>query len=453
MRSSKLIIVATVAVPALLILTLALRFKADVAAAAPAETQLAAVGDGARPPTLALAPAASPASPASAAAGRGPIIGFNLGYATGVIDIGADDASVTLKPSAQRALDAIQRDGFSDVRVMGLFSAAYVQRQGRNVFPALPASAVQLLTDRGLRVLINIDSLPFLDQKRENGKWVVDSFAYRKLPGTDDGPDDDGGMQELDTRLHAFIDELARRKLMDKVSFELFNEPDGAKFFSGTVNEYSQILHEYVKVFRSVSPAIPNDRLLISGFTSSLVLDYSNYNALDLGEYAGRVAAFRRFLFDLPKDPELSSLPLSFHWYPRNRIRGAAPERDPSKDIDSRVPVRAGSWVTEFNVTASMMSTYRDGFTVKGKHQPGYRETHAFSRDMQRLLDYANAKELAGIYVFKLTNNDDAGQARANGAARLELGLFDENGCPQEEYGELISVLHKTTTAVAGCAH
>lgn len=297
--------------------------------------------------------------------------GFNIHY---LVDANKFD----------KAYERIQKDSFTRIRAFEPFTKSISADFDEGVVK------IKHIQNYGFDLLLSFSNFPYdealVEQNKSNEIAKKYSHFTNRFP-----PNNKVGYQSA---LKNFLDKLQKEGALQKLSFEIGNEPDAERYFWGSAEDWKQItdaIHSTLKPYKRP--------LMCCGFTSGLIFS--------------EVPERKVFLDYLNSKDFPETIDFSYHVYMKNSFGETNLEN--SKTDKSR-----GGIITEFGL-----------FTSFSENNEKLNNSDFYMCSMAELLEFTYINNIETVYLFPLmdTKNNST-----------KLGYFDSNGLPKQCYLNLLLI-------------
>ncbi|MBO9699278.1 MAG: hypothetical protein J7604_03660 [Sporocytophaga sp.] len=304
--------------------------------------------------------------------------GFNLGYLARI-------------KSSEVALNKISSSGqFKYIRIYEPF--------GRTLYNNFDDiySKINQITSKGFTLLISLSDYPYesevksdINEKYEyeglNDEAIEKIYRYsNRYPPAD--------LNKYKVYLNKFLSGLQNKNLLDKVYFEIGNEPDSKKYFWGTPEQFEEIRNETVKILNQY-----NTKIICCGYTASLLTSTPDDRR-------------KKYIESIKRKNSINHPPLSFHIYFNSNNQ--------NRDFDTITStyIKNGT-ITEYGI----FSKITDQTVNKNKIYNSSEYMYWFGK----LLNFTYKNDILRVFLWKLA--DDPSQ-------KGMPGYFDGKGYEKENY-------------------
>jgi len=328
-------------------------------------------------------------------------IGFNVGYFSAFKDL----------KSFKTPFETIRQDGFVHLRAIDPW------RKDKVSYKKV-ADVLETITDQGFHFLLGLSNYPYAANKARVKPFVEKMAAhpeYQKYKGKTKEelekqvtnktswtnrfpPEDMGNYKKYLTR---FCEELDKRGVMEKMSFEIGNEPNALFYYWGSVKEFTEILRLSYDVLKDY-----NSEVMCCGFVARQIRS---------GEHNPK-SRFYQFTYNEPLFE--NKVLLSYHLY-----MGKSDNDWVGFDTIQHNRL-ANSVITETNAFVNMTNSSQK----LAKNNSPY-----FVYKMAQLLAFAYKNDVKRIYFHKLKDQPEQHKRGRN-------GFFDIEGNPKPSYDFLVKI-------------
>lgn len=301
------------------------------------------------------------------------------------VEIGMNAGPLGETRRFRKALNAIRKDGFTDIRVYEPFTKRMVPYKDK------VTDYMDSLVNDGFKVLLSLNNYPY--------PWLKDSvnepdYITRSRKFTNRFPPD---LKQYETFLISILDEFSKRGILKDLIIEIGNEPDADLFFWGTPVQFMEIYHLTYRIIKKY-----NLDAYCCGFTSQLLTNPQGKRL----EYIK--------LFNKDSLVKSGKVKLSYHYYSYTH-QGYSTLRNAGLDS-----IRGGLF-TEFNIATKITE---DNFHKE------FNSSYYVS-ELVKLLEFSYQNDVKTIYLFNLMDNEDK---------EGKMGHFDIHAKPKPAYLNVLKI-------------
>ena len=299
--------------------------------------------------------------------------GFNISY-------------LVSTPKFKPALEQLLVDGHDDIRVFETYT------KGISDNPEFGLEQLKWLDQKGFSILLSISNFPFEKTNRQEQLSKMPkkhrNYPKRALTFTNRFPPSD--FNKYSEFLTDYLSQFDEAGILDRMQFEIGNEPNAAKFFWGNSQDWENVKDVVSRVLKKY-----NKQALCCAYTSTMFFQrpIRQHHKDFISDYLKNA-----------KNPD--RLPLSFHLYLSTSFGKA--------DLENPVLNPDGGIITEYG----MFSNYN-------KTTSATKNSSAYLRGIAELLEFSYKQNIEKVYMFPLMDD-----VRKVGS----MGYFDNQGNAKNSY-------------------